>query len=129
MTGEPLSNTPQLVKGVKTLLILALLVALGFAGSWVLQRFRESREASARAACFLNANNCQQAMRNYQIAHGLALGAPVDWDWIFGPDGYLKRPVCPSGGTYTFSKGVPDLDELACTCSHPGHSQPHYKEY
>ncbi|MES2980679.1 MAG: hypothetical protein V4727_00065 [Verrucomicrobiota bacterium] len=46
---------------------------------------------------------------------------PIDWNEIFGPNGYLKKPVCPAGGTYTFSKVHPEVGKLACTCSHADH--------
>ncbi len=48
-------------------------------------------------------------------------GDPIDWNVIFGPDGYLPQPVCPLGGTYTFVETIPPVGTLVGSCSHADH--------
>jgi hypothetical protein len=83
---------------------------------------RAWKKGSDRAACILQTRNVQQAIRAHQNMNGLKPGTPVDWDDIFGDDKYLpNRPQC-SSGKYTFTKTIPQIGKLACTCSDPEHA-------
>lgn len=78
---------------------------------------RSWKGGSDRSACIMNQRNIQQAIRSHQNMHNIENGEPIDWDKIFGPDGYIKKPSCPEGGIYSFAKAYPEIDTLACTCS------------
>ena len=84
---------------------------------------RSWKNGSDRAACIMNIRNVQQAIRGHQNMNQISDGAVIDWDKIVGDsdDAYLPKPVCPLGGTYTFSKVYPKPGQLACTCSHADH--------
>lgn len=79
---------------------------------------RSWSRGSDRAACIINIRNVQQAVRGHANMNSLEIGTTIDWDDIFGADGYLKEPKCPEGGTYTFAKTIPAVGVLVCTCSH-----------
>ncbi len=82
---------------------------------------RAWKTGSDRAACIMNTRNVQQAIRGHQNMYNLPIGTPINWDEIFGPNGYMKEPVCPLGGTYTFATTIPEVGSLACICSIPEH--------
>ncbi len=73
---------------------------------------------AARKACVLNIRNVQQAIRGYANMQQLNYGERIDWNKIFGDDGYLGKPTCPIGGVYSFTRNIPDIGVPACTCSH-----------
>lgn len=77
--------------------------------------------ASYRSECIMNIRNVQHAVRGHEGMNSKIYSDPIDWSEIFGPDGYMKEPTCPAGGTYTFSKVYPEVGQLACTCSHANH--------
>jgi hypothetical protein len=79
------------------------------------------KKGSDRAACIMNTRNVQQAVRGHQNMTSMKVGDPIDWNDIFGPDGYLPQPVCPLGGTYTFVETIPPLGTLVGSCSHADH--------
>lgn len=82
---------------------------------------RAWKKGSDRAACILQTRNVQQAIRGHQNMNSINQGAAIDWNEIFGKDGYMPKPVCPTGGTYTFSEVYPETGELACKCEHADH--------
>jgi len=86
---------------------------------------RAWKKGSDRAGCIMNIRNVQQAIRGNANLNNLNIGDPIDWKKIIGPDGYLKEPKCPDGGTYTFVKTYPQIGVLACTCSKAGDSEGH----
>ena len=80
---------------------------------------RAWKKGSDRAACIINMRNMQQAVRGYETANGLKPGDPIPWERIYSKS--LKKPVCPGGGKYTFSKTIPKTGVLACECEHADH--------
>ena len=91
---------------------------------------RAWKNGSDRAACILNIRNVQQAVRAHQNINGLEFGAPLSMSDIFGEDKFLPRePRCPSGGIYTFSKTIPKIGKLACTCGHPEHEPAEHEDW
>lgn len=107
----------------RSLALIAILATL-FVGA------RAWKKGSDRAHCSLNVRNVQQAIRGYEGVSSLGASSPIQWDKIFGKDGYLRiRPTCPGGGTYTFTETVPQLGKLACKCSNPDHEPPNHKDW
>lgn len=94
------------------LIAVALVLPVLFVGS---QAYKRSAD---RAACILNQRNVQQAVRAHQNTESLAIGAPIDWKEIFGPAAYMREPVCPAGGTYTYSSTIPAVGVQVVSCSH-----------
>lgn len=84
---------------------------------------------SYRAGCIMNIRNVQQAVRGSQGMNNEREGDPINWSEIFGPSKMLQQPVCPAGGTYTFSKVHPKAGKLACTCSHANHVPPDHHDW
>lgn len=77
---------------------------------------------SDKAACFLITRNAQQSVRSYCGMNGLNVGDAFDRRALFGPGKFLKsEPVCPAGGTYTWSTNAPLVGGLAIRCSHRKH--------
>ena len=76
---------------------------------------------SNRKTCIMNIRNVNQAVRGHMNFYSLKIEDPIDWNYIFGPHGYLPEPICPAGGTYTFAKVDPGGEKFACTCSHADH--------
>ena len=67
----------------------------------------------------MNIRNVQQAMRTYQNINGYSPGRPLDWSEVIGKGRFMTTmPTCPKGGTYTFTKTIPQVGELGCRCSH-----------
>jgi hypothetical protein len=79
------------------------------------------RKTPYRSICIMNIRNVQQAVRGHQSMTSLKEGDPIDWNVIFGPDGYLDQPVCPLGDTYTFVDKIPPTGTLVGSCSHADH--------
>jgi len=91
---------------------------------------RAWKKGSDRATCLLNIRNVQQAIRGHQNIHDLNQGDPINWDEIFGENGYLpKKPTCPQGGTYTFLTKYPKTGELACKCSIHDHEPANHEDW
>lgn len=85
---------------------------------------------SYRAGCIMNTRNVQQAVRAHHGMNSKNFGELIDWSDIFGPGKFLdQEPVCPAGGTYTFSKVYPQVGKLASTCSHTDHVPPDYSTW
>lgn len=94
---------------------------------------RAWKRGSDRAGCIMNQRNVQQAVRSYQNMNGLKIGDPLPHEEVFGPGKWIEHvPVCPDGGTYTFTKVIPKIGELGCRCSHAEsdqHVPTHYKDW
>lgn len=107
--GNPSCNWIKRI--VCALFIIVILTGLGVGShKW--------KKGSDRAGCIMNIRNVQQCVRGFQGMNNLGSGAPIDWEQIFmGPDAFMPEPVCPAGGTYTFSRFHPGVGVLACTCS------------
>lgn len=91
---------------------------------------RSWKTGSDRATCILQTRNIQQAVRSYQNMNGLSIGAPLDWDEIFGPGKFIERnPTCPTGGTYSFAHTFPKVGTLAGHCSHPEHVPENHQDW
>jgi hypothetical protein len=84
---------------------------------------------SDRAGCIMNIRNAQQAVRGHVGMNSLSEGSPLNLNDIFGPSGYLAKPVCPGGGTYTFTNTVPPPGTLFCKCSHANHVPPDHSTW
>ena len=93
------------------ILVLLSLISILFVGA------RAWKKGSDRAGCILNIRNVQQAVRGYANMNPTATSAATTV--IYGTEGYLKTPVCPSGGSYTdnFTSAFPATGSLALTCS------------
>ena len=77
------------------------------------------KKGSDRAGCIMNIRNVQQAVRSYQNMNGHSIGETLPLNQVIGPGMFVEQmPVCPAGGTYTFTKMIPQVGELACRCSH-----------
>lgn len=91
------------------------------------------KKGSDRSGCIMNIRNVQQCVRGFQGMSNLSYGAPIDWEYLFlGPEAFMKEPVCPSGGTYTFVRFHPENGVLACTCSlakSHAHDPPDYHDW
>jgi Domain of unknown function (DUF4190) len=116
LTGFGLALAGTII-GYVGLAVILLLTAISvlFIGA------RAWKKGSDRAACIMNIRNVQQAVRGHQNINSLDVGTPLDLNDIFGPDGYLEQPVCPLGGTYTFSNSIPAVGTVICKCSHADH--------
>lgn len=99
------------------LLMLGILSLTAF----VFNRGLSSHGRSDKPACILNQRNIQQMVRTYQNEHYFKSGDPIDWEKLFGPGGYMTKPVCPIHGKYTYSSVVPPFGSLAATCKDPNH--------
>jgi hypothetical protein len=93
---------------------LALLIAVLGGYKW--------KAGSDRAACILQTRNVQQAVRSYCGMNGINSGDTFDRTGIIGPGKFIEsEPVCPAGGTYTWSANTPLVGHLAIRCSHRKH--------
>lgn len=78
----------------------------------------------------MNIRNVQQALRGYEGMNQKNSGEQINWSEIIGPGKMFERePVCPAGGTYTFSKVHTELGKLVCTCSHADHVPPDHHDW
>ncbi len=82
---------------------------------------RAWKKGSDRAGCIMNIRNVQQAVRGHEGMNNLSDGSLLNLNDIFGPSGYLPQPVCPAGGTYTFTNSIPAVGTVICKCSHADH--------
>ncbi len=112
--GLALAGTILGYVGLVLLLILPFMSVL-FVGA------RAWKKGSDRAGCIMNIRNVQQAVRGHQNLKSLDVGTPLDMNDIFGPNGYLPQPVCPLGGTYTYTNTIPPVGTVICKCSHADH--------
>ncbi len=92
------------------ILVLLSLIAILFVGA------RAWKKGSDRAGCIMNIRNVQQAVRGHQNMSNATSTTPTEAT-IYGSDGYMSTPSCPSGGTYTYgptpvvdANGDPVLD-------------------
>lgn len=69
------------------ILVLLSLISILFVGA------RAWKKGSDRAGCILNIRNTQQAVRGYMNMNNGSIPAI---GVLFGTDGYLKQPICPS---------------------------------
>lgn len=83
---------------------------------------RAWKKGSDRSACIMNVRNVQQAIRGHQSINGIDIGAPINWDVIFGPDGYLDKPSCPIHGEYEAMDVYPPDGETAFKCTGADHA-------
>ena len=81
----------------------------------------------------MNIRNVQQGMRSFQNMNGYY---PGDWglrmDLVVGAGKYVQiRPVCPSGGGYTWWEGdrFPWTGELILSCSCEGHAPTDFDDW
>ncbi|MDX1679697.1 MAG: hypothetical protein R3242_03105 [Akkermansiaceae bacterium] len=86
---------------------------------------RAWKKGADRSACILNQRNIQQAIRGHQNMFQHKKGEPINWNEIFGPEGYMNEPVCPQGGRYNYLRNYPPIGTLACGgCSIEEHQLP-----
>jgi hypothetical protein len=124
LTGHGLALAGTIMGYVGLLVLLFIILPIIFVGA------RAWKKGSDRAACIMNTRNVQQAVRGYQNSNSLKEGAPIDWNEIFGPGKLMEqRPVCPLGGTYTFTSTVPPVGGLACSCSLIEHLPPDHSTW
>jgi hypothetical protein len=76
---------------------------------------------SDRSACIMNQRNVQQLVRGYQNMHNLKAGTTIDWAELIGSGKYMKKPMCPIHGEYTYSPVIPEIGVLVATCQDPNH--------
>jgi len=100
------------------ILVLLSLISILFIGA------RAWKKGSDRAANVLNIRNVQQAVRGHENMRGLAVGATVSEETIFGAadgstQGYLKRPTSPTTGiAYAYTGTVPAIGTLYTTVTY-----------
>jgi hypothetical protein len=121
--GLALAGTILGYVGIAVILLLTAISVL-FIGA------RAWKKGSDRAGCIMNTRNVQQAVRGYQSLNRLNVGDPIDWNEIFGPSKLLENePVCPFGGTYTFTNTIPPVGTLVGQCSHADHLPTDYSTW
>jgi hypothetical protein len=120
-TTPPIQSVPR-ISGME-ILILAVLALCAAVSALVWKK------GSDRAGCIMNIRNAQQAVRGHQGMNNLSDGTSLNLNDIFGPSGYLPQPVCPAGGTYTFTNTIPAVGtgKLFCKCSHANHVPTHHE--
>lgn len=112
MSSEPAVEKPRSLAPAWVALALLCAVLGGF--KW--------KSGSDRAACILQMRNVQQAYRSYCGINGLNPGDSFDRLGLIGPGKLIESvPVCPAGGTYTWSEIHPLVGDLAIRCSHRKH--------
>ena len=80
------------------------------------------KSGSDRAACILQTRNVQQAARSFQGVNGLNTGDRLEMRDLIGPGKFIEfEPICPAGGTYTWSPVHPAIGTLVIRCSHRKH--------
>ena len=84
---------------------------------------RAWKKGSDRSACILNVRNVQQAVRAHQNMNMIKEGEKIDWDKIFGDDGFLPvKPVCPTHGAYKVLDKIPKPGNTVFTCPNEDHA-------
>src|ERR1700730_12372222 len=81
--------------------VLLLLVGVLFIGitAW--------KNGANTAACIVNVSSIQKAVRGYQNLNGLAPAAALTTVTLTSAGFWTSVPVCPAGGSYTFTGTVP----------------------
>ena len=114
-------NTPQQThpKGVTLIeltvvitMILTLSSSLFFSASYY-------RDSSDKAACIVQLESMQKAVRSYQNFNSLSAGNPITKSDLVGPGKAIASEVfCPhSGGVYVFKDEIPAAGVAFATCS------------
>jgi prepilin-type N-terminal cleavage/methylation domain-containing protein len=100
--------------------IMVVVAIIGLLAAILIPFFWKAREESTRKACVGNLVQIYQAKVRWALDNKRGpADVPADTD-LFGTNGYVvKRPSCPSGGTYD----IKQVDEQP-TCTVPGHSVP-----
>jgi hypothetical protein len=82
-----------------------VLVALGAAGYYGMDYYRQATQVGAVSPCIANLKQLQGAKDCWALERGKTSDdVPMDSD-LFGPNGYAReKPKCPQGGTYTLGK-------------------------
>lgn len=112
MSSDPPVEKPRSLAAAGVTLALLCAVLGGF--KW--------KSGSDRAACILQTRNIQQATRSFQGMNSLNTGDQLEMSDLIGPGKFIdSQPVCPAGGTYTWSKVHPAVGTLAIRCSHRKH--------
>ncbi len=116
LTGHGLALAGTILGYVGLVALVFSIVPILFIGA------QAWKKGSDRAACIIQTRNVQQAVRSYQGMNSLNAGDAMNWNEIIGAGKMLEQqPVCPTGGTYTFSETVPPKGTLAGQCSHTEH--------
>ena len=78
------------------------------------------------AACVINLSCIQKAVRTHQNINDLKPGVALDVNLLNEIFANIETgiPICPSGGSYTFSKIIPPQGTPAAKCDHPEHQSP-----
>ena len=125
LTGFGLALAGTII-GYVGLAVIILLTAMSF----LFVGARAWKRGSDRAACIMNTRNVQQTVRANANMKSLSVGDPINWDEIFGPGGYFpSEPVCPAGGTYTFTHTIPPTGTLVGQCSHADHVPKNHSDW
>ena len=98
------------------ILVLFSLVSILFIGA------RAWKAGSDRAACIVQIRTVQQGVRSYASTKNITPGTTVNGlsALIIGTGKFVeKNPVCPGGGTYTFTTAnvIPTIGALYMACS------------
>ena len=112
MSSEPPVEKPRSLAPAWVALALLCAVLGGF--KW--------KSAGDKAACHLYTRNVQQAARSFHGMNGLDFGDRLEKTDLIGPGRFIEsEPLCPAGGTYTWSPVHPAIGTLAIRCSHRKH--------
>ncbi len=99
--------------------VLLGLISFSFIGANAYKR------GTDRATCILHVVEVQKGIRSYCNFHEVPIGADASnlQSAIIGPNKFVdEMPVCPSGGTYTFTNEVPATGTTYMSCSLEGHA-------
>jgi hypothetical protein len=112
VSSEPAVEKPRSLTAAWVALALLCAALGGF--KW--------KSGSDRVACILNTRNFQQAARSFHGINGLDFGDRLEKADLVGPGNFIEaEPVCPAGGTYTWSPVHPPVGTLVIRCSHRKH--------
>jgi prepilin-type N-terminal cleavage/methylation domain-containing protein len=95
--------------------VLLLLVGVLFIGisAW--------KAGANTAACVVNLSSIQKAARGYANMNSLGNGSAETSDTLTTAGFWATAPVCPAGGTYTWTAVVPSQGVQYVTCSITNH--------
>jgi type II secretory pathway pseudopilin PulG len=94
------------------ILVLLSLIAILFVGA------RAWKRGSDRAGCIMNIRNVQQAARGHMNMTNTPTAVPASSDiYGTGTNAYLPEPVCPGGGTYSYSTASATAGAVFLSCS------------
>jgi prepilin-type N-terminal cleavage/methylation domain-containing protein len=110
------SKGMTLIELTVVILVLLSLISVLFIGA------QAWKEGSDRSQCILNIRNAQTAGRSYQNMNQVAVGANYTASTsVYGAGKFLETaPICPSGGSYTWTTTIPTVGSLFMTCSLSG---------